>query len=62
MIASDAATDVHSPSPLMINLEETVRIFHRPVTQVPQIDLPMVCKRGFISKQTVSKEKLLFCK
>jgi hypothetical protein len=51
MIASDAAPDIHSPLSLKINLVKPVRIFHKPGMHVPQIDLPMVCERSFISKQ-----------
>jgi hypothetical protein len=43
----------------MIRLPKPVRIFYRPVMYVPQIDLSMVCERGFISKQNVSRERII---
>jgi hypothetical protein len=51
--------DDHSPLPLTINLAKPVRIFHRSVMIVPLIDLPMVCERSFISKQNVSKQRII---
>lgn len=43
-------------------IRSPVNIFNRPVKNVPQIDLAIVCKISFISKQNISKEIIIILK
>jgi hypothetical protein len=56
MIPSDTTPDVYFPLPLIINLPVPVMIFHRPVMHVPQIDLPMVSERSFVSNKSFERQ------